>query len=314
MRAARRAGWVDCARSLAMFCIVWLHADAAPDWLGRVVGGAIALFFLLAGYFMPQGAGAVAWRAWRLALAWTLWSLLSLGLMAVASPDFEFSWQRCLGWGEPAYNTPLWFLKTLVAYQLVLAGGILLRVLPRYRWLLVLLFALGSYTTSPAQYAAIRFDYFWIFLLGFALQDVDMETLHAHMKQSACGYLLAVVVVLVQPLLLAAGAQAACLPWRHCNLPVAALAYMLNFLLMGVLLDRYLPRVAGGLAVCGRWMLFIYAAHSFVLAPLYGGWNPHWLWNVWVPLLVLPLLTCTGWGLSRLCPRLMAVLLARCWK
>lgn len=311
MSIPHRADWVDCARTLAMFCIVWLHADAAPDWLGRVVGGAIALFFLLAGYFMPRGAAAVADRTWRLALAWVLWSLLSLGLMAVASPDFEFSWQRCLGWGEAAYNTPLWFLKTLVAYQLVLVAGMLLRVLPRYRWLLVLLFALGSYTTSPAQYAAIRFDYFWIFLLGFALRDVELERLHAFLEQHARVCLLAVVVLLVQPVLLAAGAQSAGLPWRHCNLPVAALAFMLNFLLLGVLLARYLPRVAGALAVCGRWMLFVYAAHSFVLAPLYGGWNPRWLWNVWVPLLALPLLTCTGWGLARLCPRIMAVLLAR---
>lgn len=314
MSTPPRAGWVDCARSLAMFCIVWLHADAAPDWLGRVVGGAIALFFLLAGYFMPRGAAAVAGRAWRLALAWGLWSLLSLMLMAAASPGFEFSWQRCLGWGEPAYNTPLWFLKTLVAYQLTLAGGLLLRVLPRYRWLLVFLFALGSYTTSPAQYAAIRFDYFWIFLLGFALQDAVLESLYAHIRSHARAYLLAVIVLLVQPILLAAGAQAAGLPWRHCNLPVAALAFVLVFLLMGVLFTRYLPRVAGGLAFCGRWMLFTYAAHSFVLAPLYGGWNPRWLWNVWVPLLVLPLLTCAGWGLARLCPRIMALLLARRWK
>ncbi len=311
MSTPHRADWVDCARTLAMFCIVWLHADAAPDWLGRVVGGAIALFFLLAGYFMHQGALAVATRAWRLALAWGLWSLLSLGLMAMASPDFEFSWQRSLGWGEPAYNTPLWFLKTLVAYQLVLAGGLLLRVLPRYRWLLVVLFTLGSYTTFPAQYAAIRFDYFWIFLLGFALQDVELGNLYAHIRSYARAYLLAVMVLLVQPMLLAAWAQAAGLPCRHCNLPVAALAFMLVFLLMGALFTRYLPRVAGWLAIGGRWMLFTYAAHSFVLAPLYGGWNPRWLWNVWVPLLVLPLLTCTGWGLARLCPRIMAVLLAR---
>ena len=60
-------------------------------------------------------------------------------------------------------------------------------------------------------------------------------------------------------------------------------------------------------------MLFIYAAHSFLLAPLYGGYNPHFLWNIWVPLLVIPLLAAIGWWLNRQFPRGMAFLLARAW-
>ena len=311
MNSSPRADWVDCARSLAMFCIVWLHADAAPGWLGRVVGGAIALFFLLAGYFMPAGVAAVAGRAWRLALAWVLWSLLSLGLMAAFAPDFAFSWQRCIGWGEPAYNTPLWFLKTLVAYQLVLVVLLVLRVLPAYRWLLVILLVLGSYTTAPAQYASIRFDYLWVFLLGVALRGVGLDGLYAYLEKHGLALLLAVLVLLVQPVLVSAVARKMGLPWKNCNLPVAALAFMALFVVSGVLLARWVPRVAGRLACCGRWMLFIYASHSFLLAPLYGGWNPHWVWNVWVPLLVLPLLVLLGRGLWRVFPRGMALLLAR---
>lgn len=308
---AARAHWVDCARTLAMFCIVWLHANAAPEGLGRAVGGAIALFFLLAGYFLPGSAGKVLVRTGRLALAWLLWSLLSLGLMAAAAPDFEFSWQRSIGWGVAAYNTPLWFLKTLVAYQLVAAALLALRVLPRHGWVLVVVLMLCSYTTAPAQYAAVRFDYFWVFLLGFALKAAPLARIHDWMVRNILVLAVAALLCLLQPTVLAWVARWAELPWRHCSLPVGALGWALLMLLAGVCTGRYLPRAAVPLAFCGRWMLFIYAAHSFVLAPLYGGYNPDILWNIWVPLLVIPLLAGAGWWLTRHFPRTMALLLAR---
>lgn len=306
-----RACWVDCARTLAMFFIIWLHADAAPWWVGKVVGGAIALFFLLAGYFLPVSAGQVLRRTGRLALAWLLWSLLSLGLMAVAAPDFEFSWQRSIGWGEAAYNTPLWFLKTLVVYQLVAAGLLALRVLPRFVRVAVPVLMLCSYTTAPAQYAAVRFDYFWIFLLGFALKTLPLARIGDWVEENMPALFLAGVICLSQPYLLSLYAQWAELPWRHCSLPVGALGWALLMLLGGIACARYLPHGAVALAFCGRWMLFIYAAHSFLLAPLYGGYNPHFLWNIWVPLLVLPLAVLLGRLLHRLAPRLMAVLQAK---
>ncbi len=306
-----RARWVDCARTLAMFCIVWLHADAAPAGLGRAVGGAIALFFLLAGYFLSVDSGKALVRTGRLALAWLLWSLLSLGLMAVAAPDFEFSWQRCIGWGVAAYNTPLWFLKTLVVYQLVVAGLLALRFLPRFCWPAVVVLMLCSYTTAPAQYAAVRFDYFWIFLLGFALKAIPPDRIHDWLARNLPVLFAAALVCLCQPSVLAGAAQWAELPWKHCSLPVGALAWALLMLLGGVTCARYLPRLAVPLAFCGRWMLFIYASHSFLLAPLYGGYNPHFLWNIWVPAVVIPLLAATGWWLNRQFPRGMALLLAR---
>ncbi len=306
-----RACWVDCARTLAMFFIIWLHADAAPWWVGKVVGGAIALFFLLAGYFLPGQVGNVLVRTGRLALAWLLWSLLSLGLMAVAAPDFEFSWQRSIGWGEAAYNTPLWFLKTLVVYQLVAAGLLALRLLPRHSWLLVVFLALCSYTTSPSQHLSVRFDYFWVFLLGFAAKGVALEDIRSYICRNGWILLLVVAGLFLQPEVLEDYAELVDESWRHCNLPHRNLAFMVLFLLVGVLLAGRMPRVAGWLASCGRWMLFIYAGHSYLLSPLYCYDELRWGWNVWVPLLVLPLAVLLGRLLHRLAPRLMAVLQAK---
>ncbi len=304
----QREVWVDCARTLAMFFIIWLHAAAAPVWTGKVVGGGIALFFLLAGYFLPVSARSVMQRTGRLALAWCAWSLLSVLFLLVFKPYVDIEWQRVVGWQVAAYNTPLWFLKTLVAYQLVAAVLLALRLLPRYVWVLVVFLALCSYTTSPSQHLSVRFDYLWIFLLGFAAKPAGLAAVRQYMWRHGWILMLAVLGVFLQPEVLEEYADFADVSWRHCNLPLWNLAFMALFLLVSVLLTGCLPRVAGWLASCGRWMLFIYAGHSYLLAPLYQWKELRWAWNVWVPLLVLPLLVLLARLLSRLLPRTMALL------
>ena len=311
MSTARRAEWVDCARALAMFFIIWLHANAAPGWVGKVVGGSIALFFLLAGYFLPSTAGKVVERTGRLALAWGLWSLLSVGFLLAVKPYLDISWQRVVGWGVAAYNTPLWFLKTLVAYQLVAAGLMALRLLPRYAWLAVVFLALCSYTTSPSQHLSVRFDYLWIFLLGFAAKTASLETIFAYITKNKWILLLVIIGVFMQPECLEEYAEEVDASWRHCNLPLKSMAFMGSFVLAGVLLVEWLPRLAGELAGCGRWMLFIYAGHSYLLSPLYQWKELHWGWNMWVPLVVLPMLVMLARLLSRVFPRSMAYLQAQ---
>jgi hypothetical protein len=60
-------------------------------------------------------------------------------------------------------------------------------------------------------------------------------------------------------------------------------------------------------------MFFIYAGHSYLLSPLYQWKIPPVLWNVWVPLLVLPVMVLLGRLLARWFPRTMACLLAQRW-
>lgn len=308
-----RESWVDCARTLAMFFIIWLHAAAAPTWTGKVVGGGIALFFLLAGYFLPSAAAPVLKRTGRLALAWALWSLLSVGFLLVFKPYTDITWQRVVGWGVAAYNTPLWFLKTLVFYQLVAAALLAARLLPRYAWVLVVFLALCSYTTAPSQHLTVRFDYFWIFLLGFAAKSASVEAVRAYVWKNWWLLQLAVLGVFLQPEWLEEYADFADVSWRHCNLPLWNLAFMLQFLLISAGLAGVWPRAAAFLSTSGRWMLFIYAGHSYLLSPLYQWENLRWAWNVWVPLLVLPLMTLAAMRLTRLFPRGMALLQARRW-
>lgn len=304
----QRAAWVDAARCMAMFFIIWLHAGAAPGWVGEVVGGAICLFYVLAGYFMPQVPGSCARRAGRLLLAWLLWSVLSAGLALAVEPGAGFSWARFVGLGAPAYNTPLWFLRNLALYQLVVALSLWLRVLPGYVWWVVVLLLGCAYAVEPAQHVGLRFDHLWWVVLGVGLRGVPLAGLRLWLGRYAWLLVGGGVFLLVQPYVLDAVLGVA---WRRSALPVAELVAVVGFCVAGVLGERFCPQVVRCMVPVGRCMFFSYAAHSFMLAPLYAGWVPAFAWNVWVPLPVLLLLTWLCLLGQRCFPRVLALFLAR---
>jgi len=272
-----------------MFPILWLHAGDAPDVLSKPVGGAICLFFVLAGYFTPRQAGTCAKRAAKLALAWLLWSLISWGLFCLGSAEKTWTWQQVFGWGAAALNTPLWFLRNLFLYQLIFAGMIRLRLLPRYDWLWLALLAGCCYAAEPGQHEGLRFDWMISLALGFCLRRFDLEKLRERLVRNALPLLLLAALWHTQ--------WHVYLDWMNthgwashqCGLPLAALTWALFYILLGIAAERFLPRTAAVLATGGEGMLFCYAAHSLLYAPLYA-YDIHILWNIWAPLLVMPLL------------------------
>lgn len=269
-RPAPRAAWIDTARCLAMLAILWLHSGQPPaPWLSRPVGGSICLFFILAGRFMPAEPGAAARRALRLGLAWALWSLLSLGLYLLARPGVEWSWAQAFGWHAPAYNTPLWFLRNLCLYQLILAALGALRILPRYGWLALALLLGASYAAEPPQHIGLRFDWLSAVLLGYCLRPLPLERVRAWLVEHAPALLTAGLLLLCQqsyyPRLLTLLGQRS----YSCSLHVVELTWAVAYLLAALGLLRICRPLAERMAQCGPCMLFIYAAHSLAYAPFY---------------------------------------------
>ena len=253
-----------------MLGIMWLHSGATPSWLHAPVGGGICLFFMLAGRFMPESPGAAAQRACRLGLAWLLWSLISLGLFILAQPGESWSWARAFGLGEPAYNTPLWFLRNLCLYQLLLAGLAALRLLPRYKWLLLALLLGLSYAAEPAQHVGLRFDWLSAVLLGYCLRGIPLPRLHAWLLAHAPALLAAGVFLLVQRAYYPELLSALGMRCYSCSLHVVEFMWAIGYLLAGAGLVRLCSPLASRMAQCGSCMLFIYAGHSLAYAPLYG--------------------------------------------
>lgn len=299
-----RAEWVDAARCLAMYPIIWMHAGAAPDGVGKPVGGALCLFFLLAGYFMPREWKPCLKRAGKFAVAWALWSCIAALLYFAMAPEHGIRWQQLLGWGEASYDTPLWFLRNLAVYQGIVALLLAARLLPRYGWLLTAVLAGCAYACAPSQHLTLRFDWFWVLLLGFCLRAVTLPTLESLLHRHRLPLLLACLVLLLQPLVLRE-----LLPQvAECSLPTTSFAWCLLYFTAAYTLCRHCARVGRYMATIGSGMMFCYVTHSFFLVPFYLGYDFNWAWNAWVPLLLLPLLTALGAQLTRLFPRAMGVL------
>lgn len=309
--AARRPRevWIDAARCIAMFFIIWLHTGKSPAWNGDLVGGALCLFFVFAGYFMPRQAGRCAARALRMLWLWVLWSLLSAGLYMLTKQGAVWSWERLVGLGEGAYNTPLWFLRNLAVYQLLAAGMLALRLLPRHAWLTVALLASFAYTCEHSQHITLRFDWMVAFVLGTALRtSVGSEVLSSWLRSHALVLTVAIAILLVQIHALPALGRSLDMAVRVCSLPVESLAYTILYSLAAMALVRWLPRMAAAMAASGRCMIFCYITHSFALAIFYNYPQIDFARNIWVPVLLLAVLTWLYGVLNRLFPRTMRFL------
>lgn len=309
--AARpRVAWVDSARCLAMFFIMWLHVGEAPFWIPRPVGGGICLFFLLAGYFMPRDAAKAARRALWLGLAWVIWSALTFGLYLLVWPGLEWTWARVLGYGAASYNTPLWFLKNLTIYQLIIAGLAAIRLLPRANWLLVVVLASLSYVKEPAQHEALRFDWMVAVMLGYSLRSISLNRMEQWLKEHLWYVLAAIAFILLQRELYPLFVKWQGLSYYRCSLPVAQLCYAVLMCLAAMGLERYLPRVNGWLATAGGCMMFTYVAHTLLFAIIYHFNLPRWCGFIYAAA-GIALLTWLYKRLAARWPRTMAILTAR---
>lgn len=304
-----REVWIDAARCIAMFFIIWLHTGKSPAWNSDLVGGALCLFFVFAGYFMPQQVGRCAARALRMLWLWVLWSLLSAGLYMLTKQGAVWSWERLVGLGDGAYNTPLWFLRNLAVYQLLVAGMLALRLLPRHAWLTVALLASFAYTCEHSQHITLRFDWMVAFMLGCALRtSVEMESLSRWLRENALALVVAGGLLLVQIHALPALGDALDMAVRLCSLPVESLVYTILYSLAAMALVRWLPRAAELLAHSGRCMIFCYITHSFGLAVFYNYPQIDFACNFWVPVLLLAVLTWLYGVFNRFFPRAMRFL------
>ena len=292
-----------------MFFIIWLHTGKSPAWNSDLVGGALCLFFVFAGYFMPQQAGRCAARALRMLWLWVLWSLLSAGLYMLTKQGAVWSWERLVGLGDDAYNTPLWFLRNLAVYQLLVAGMLALRLLPRHAWIVVALLASFAYTCEHSQHITLRFDWMVAFMLGCALRtSVGMESLSRWLRENALALVVAGGLLLVQIHALPALGDALDMAVRLCSLPVESLVYTILYSLAAMALVRWLPRAAELLAHSGRCMIFCYITHSFGLAVFYNYPQIDFACNFWVPVLLLAVLTWLYGVFNRFFPRAMRFL------
>jgi fucose 4-O-acetylase-like acetyltransferase len=261
-----RLGWVDAARIPAMLAVVFQHMPGGCRWNLPTLSAALALFYLLAGYFaVPrlENLGYLWRRVKQLLLAYLLWSglwavgsLLDPTWLAFVVDDPWGALRKVLGVGCTPFLTPMWFIRDLIVFLLI---GACLQKLPR--WVLpvvtvccVSLHAIGSGQAWPRPYMLGDF------LLGMCLAPMGREFADrwSRLPLSVHGGIVGAYAVMLI-------VQALVHSWVYGPLVIPGIFALLS---MGVLLDA-LPRkdLIRGWA---QATFFIYCSHIFFFVFIRG--------------------------------------------
>ncbi len=320
---AARILWVDAARAIAMFFIMWLHVRTSPEWLSPPVGGAICLFFVLAGYFMPRTARRCAERTLQLALAWLIWSWLTVILGAIFDDKFVFDWNRVFGINAASYNTPLWFLRNLIIFHVIFWGLMVLRILPLGSLVVLALCVIWPYDMDGEQHTHLLFSWIMAVSVGFALQSIKLARLHELMqKYFWCIVVLAISLLIITALKLPMMEHTLIsytlaedwftIDFSLSDIPWDSYGFALAYCAIALILSKLAPKVELCLALVGKNMMFVYAGHTLLYGfqigldqEVFGGMLGD---GVWLPIVAMLLLTIASHYLCRWFPNLMVLL------
>jgi len=257
----KRVEWVDASRALAMFFIMWLHTNAAPQWIAPLVEGGLVLFFVFAGYFLPRSPKKCLLRTLRLLLALCLWMFFSSIFIMRIMPNIDYTWQDMIGWGVVPLNYPLWFLKDLIIFQFIMYVLMCLRILPRYAWILLVILASFSYTNEYGPAGPVSFSWMIPLLLGYALSDFSIIRITEYIRDNIVLLFFAAFFILIQPYIIGMLAPYFDLSSYRPKLAITAFAYAMLFAVFMLFLEKRCSRLLSFMAFLGSYTMFIYASH-----------------------------------------------------
>ncbi len=204
--------WIDIVRTVLVFLIVYYHLPTSHlkltgcsllaknlfDFLFDQPSGALACFFLLAGYFAPQKFEFRKYLT-KIALmvsAYVLWNTL-IGLRYLPN---DFTLAEVYGIGHPhkgCANYPFWFLRDLI---LMFA---MLPFMRYFSYIFIIIFVTyplvaggETYNITP-NYPLPSFNFWAVYLSGTLLGRINKERLNAFMPKFSVSVLLCAVLVFV---------------------------------------------------------------------------------------------------------------------
>lgn len=341
---AQRVEWIDFCRISTAFCVIIRHNERYGDSLYFFTDlfnyrSLIFFFFLMAGYFTHRAdkGQLVDWqRAKRLILPYLFWAAFAtlVLLPQLYLPEIQagnWSWLtptlllREMGLTSWTYwdlsNVPLWFMKTLIL--LAFFSPLLQRLpLKATLGLILICFAANDVLCHADPETAEKNGYDGVEWLPFRLYESTLALgfyaggllirRYADTKQLTAfvqGY--AWMPVLASLILLP------CVYHWHFQPPIQSSALVLlgvaTTMSIGVLFERYLPRICAFVARAGKAAFFVYVTHYILLKGMkmiftgqYRGALSREL-ALYTPFLILLVSLSFYWLLKRFCPRFMRV-------
>lgn len=249
-----RAGWVDCARTLAALMVVMVHTPLSTSWdyMDAVfLGARVPLFFLISGYFTKHtDCVSIFHRVRFLLIPYLLWNTVSWLIM----------WKQ----GHTAYlldaalavlrgypNEPTWFLRNLLVYTLFMP------LLRSRSAILAIACLLMTASTLDFQIGTVSFQNRLVggagyFLFGVWFREIRLERMQLFFLDTWKAWLSAA---------LAASAFSALSQVVSGVASMASLIGCMGMLALCVALERYLPRLGNLLARCGEASFLVFVIH-----------------------------------------------------
>lgn len=260
----QRVYWIDSARVIAILLVAMAHSPFGFLFNHNLEAGAVALFFLLSGYFTKKKSlQDTLKRALSLCAFYVCWSFFGL---IVSCHGFHFTLSTVLRVLTHGNVNAMWFILYLLYFTLI---GFIFTRLPFYLRSIITIGLLIGGTWScmehPPLHPSANFS--------LALALFCMGQLASKMTPSTCGNLLfgkgskraqRCAPFIVLSAILTASA------FHFTLIPAWILIFPAMWAILGSAysLDQFAPRFSKTLAAVGVSVVFIYGFHSSTLRVL----------------------------------------------
>ncbi len=256
------AHWIFVARAISIYLIVWMHTDISPSFVPTIVQGATGTFFLIAGYYLPRTAKGASFFALISARTWLIWTIIATALYAILKGPID--WQDAIGWHIQSYNYPLWYLRTILVYQFVLAAFMLVGLMPKHSVLITILLAGMAYLTQWSDLSAINFAWFVTMLVGYSLHAIPIEKIYSYLKKYRYLIACSCIIFIVQGITIPAIGAAYDWSFKPANISITSISYSVLVLLLASLILEKFPKASTYIAKIGSCSMFIFVSHAIL--------------------------------------------------
>ncbi len=256
------AQWIFVARAISIYLIVWMHTDISPSFVPTIVQGATGTFFLIAGYYLPRTAKGASLFALISLRTWMIWTAIATALYALLKGSVD--WQDAIGWHIQSYNYPLWFLRTILTYEFMLAALMLVGLMPKHSVLITILLAGMAYITQWSDLSAVNFAWFVTMVVGYSLHAIPIEKIYKYLKKYRLLIAGACIIFILQGISVKALALENTWTFEPANICITNISYSILVLMLASLILEKLPKASRPIAKIGSCSMFIFVTHAIL--------------------------------------------------
>lgn len=292
-KASCRVGWVDSARVLAMFFVMYSHVVSYGLHFKQfhMAGGSVAVFFLLAGYFSRyKSFDHYLKRLMSLVAFYVFYCYITLFVFEL---DYIEGWESFLWYLKTPKGTVMWFMYDLIFASLFIPVlGKMPVWLKGIMAIILLVYGMNQFRPFNTLHISVNFYFaMGLFVAGNSFAHKSLDGISRTMTGHRFGVPTWIPFVLGW-FILSTVCAISITNWV--GVPAGLGVWLVVWGMFAVAhgMERFWPRIHSLLAVAGPSVIFMYGAH-FIVFRVYHGVAFHYFDNANCPLLDYALILVT---------------------